>query len=174
MRIRKIGIPPAHPAAGFTLVEALVALLTLSIGLLGVAGLQLAGVRANQSAAWRSQASYLAYDILERMRINQDARADYVVGLEPGEAEEEESGGEEEAGGEEEEEEVPPNAIAVADVSDWKANLAATMPGGDGSIALDPADDLMVIITVQWTDSRGDTAGDADATPLSFTMRSRL
>lgn len=152
-------------AAGFTLVEALVALLTLSIGLLGVAGLQLAGVRANQSAAWRSQATYLASDILERMRLNQGARADYVVGLESDEAEEEG----------EEEEEVTLNATAAADVTAWKASLSGTMPNGDGSIALDPGDDLMVTITVQWNDARGDSVSDPeDDAPLSFTMRSRL
>lgn len=151
-------------AAGFTLVEALVALLTLSIGLLGVAGLQLAGVRANQSAAWRSQATYLASDILERMRLNQGARADYVVGLESDEEEEEGEG-----------EEVVLNPTAAADVTAWKASLAGTMPNGDGSIALDPGDDLMVTITVQWNDARGDSVGDPeDDAPLSFTMRSRL
>lgn len=170
MGIKTLGISRTRRAAGFTLIEALVALLTLSIGLLGIAGLQLAGVRSNQSAAWRSQASYLAYDILERMRLNPGARADYVVGLEAGEEEAESEEGEEEG----EEEEVVLDATAVEDVNAWKANLAATMPSGDGTIALDPADDLMVTITVQWSDERGDTAGTADGTPLSFTMRSRL
>ncbi len=57
-------------ARGFTLVEALVALLALSIGLLGIAGMQLTGMRANMSAGWRSQATYLGYDIIDRMRAN--------------------------------------------------------------------------------------------------------
>ncbi len=60
---------------GFTLVEALVALLAPSIGLLGVAGLQLSGLRNNLSAAWRSQATYLSYDIIDRMRANRDGRS---------------------------------------------------------------------------------------------------
>ena len=51
---------------GFTLVEALVALLALSIGLLGVAALQMSGLRSNMSSAWRSQATYLSYDIIDR------------------------------------------------------------------------------------------------------------
>jgi len=60
-------------ARGFTLIEALVALIVLSIGLLGIAGMQISGLRANQSAASRTQASYLADDIADRMRANYTA-----------------------------------------------------------------------------------------------------
>lgn len=58
------------PMAGFTLVEVLVAVVVLAIGLLGVAGLQLVGLRYNQSAYLRTQASFLAYDMIDRMRSN--------------------------------------------------------------------------------------------------------
>lgn len=55
---------------GFTLIEILVAVVILSIGLLGVASLQVQGLRNNQSAYLRSQASLLAYDMADRMRTN--------------------------------------------------------------------------------------------------------
>lgn len=55
---------------GVTLIEVLVAVLVLSIGLLGVASLQMYGLRYNQSAYLRSQAAILAYDIVDRMRAN--------------------------------------------------------------------------------------------------------
>lgn len=55
---------------GFTLIEILVAILVLSIGLLGMASLQLLGMQSTQSAASRTQASILAYDLAERMRNN--------------------------------------------------------------------------------------------------------
>src|SRR5882724_11312914 len=58
---------------GFTLVEALVALVVLSIGLLGIAGLQITSLKANHGSATRTQAVYLAYDIIDRMRANQKA-----------------------------------------------------------------------------------------------------
>jgi type IV pilus assembly protein PilV len=160
---KSANIPSSSRARGFTLVESLVALLVLSIGLLGVAGLQLTGVRANQSAAWRSQATYLSYDILERMRLNPANRADYVVDLAPDEAEEVDP-----------EAEVPPVTTASEDVAAWKANLANSLPSGDGSVALDAGDDLMVTVTIQWNDARGDSAGAADEDPLTFVMRSRL
>jgi type IV pilus assembly protein PilV len=57
-------------AAGFTLIEVLVAIVVLSIGLLGVAGLQLAGIRASQSSYLRTVATYQAYDMADRMRAN--------------------------------------------------------------------------------------------------------
>ncbi|MCS6948044.1 MAG: type IV pilus modification protein PilV, partial [Steroidobacteraceae bacterium] len=60
-------------ARGFTLIEALIAVLVLSIGLLGIAGLQLASLQTNSVAYQRSQATMLAYDLLDRMRANRTA-----------------------------------------------------------------------------------------------------
>ena len=55
---------------GFTLIEVLVAVFVLAIGLLGLAGLQAKSLQFNQSAYQRSQATILAYDIIDRMRAN--------------------------------------------------------------------------------------------------------
>src|SRR5262249_19574555 len=55
---------------GFTLVEALVALVVLSIGLLGVAKLVMGAVHADDSAYMRGQATQLAYELLDQMRAN--------------------------------------------------------------------------------------------------------
>ncbi len=55
---------------GFTLLEILVAVLVLSIGLLGIAGLQVTGLRFNHSAYARTQATLLAYELADRMRAN--------------------------------------------------------------------------------------------------------
>ena len=55
---------------GFTLLEILIAVGVLSIGLLGIAGLQALGQRSNHSAYLRSQATALAYDMIDRMRAN--------------------------------------------------------------------------------------------------------
>lgn len=56
--------------SGFTLVEVLVTVVVVSIGLLGLAGLQISGLRANMSSEARSKATLLASDIIERMRAN--------------------------------------------------------------------------------------------------------
>jgi type IV pilus assembly protein PilV len=56
--------------SGFTLIEVLIALVILSFGLLGLAGLQATSLRNNLSAYHRSQATQLAYDMADRMRAN--------------------------------------------------------------------------------------------------------
>ncbi len=55
---------------GFTLVEVLIAAFVLGIGLLGLAALQAQSLQFNFSAYQRSQATILAYDILDRIRAN--------------------------------------------------------------------------------------------------------
>ena len=57
-------------AAGFTLIEVLVALIVLSIGLLGIGKLMLFTSHANDSAYLRGQATEMAYAILDNMRAN--------------------------------------------------------------------------------------------------------
>src|SRR5690606_3260878 len=63
----------ARPQHGFSLIEVLVALLVLSVGLLGLAMLQIEGLKHNTDAYYRTQATVLAYDIIDRMRANSDA-----------------------------------------------------------------------------------------------------
>ena len=57
----------ADRAAGFTLIEVLVTLLILSIGLLGLASLQIQGLRGTHEALLHTQASALAMDMSERL-----------------------------------------------------------------------------------------------------------
>jgi type IV pilus assembly protein PilV len=66
---------------GFTLLEVLIALLILSIGLLGLAALQTVGLRSNQMASMRTQAIQATYDISDRMRANPEGvdNQDYVI-----------------------------------------------------------------------------------------------
>lgn len=55
---------------GFTLIEVLIAMLIMALGLLGLAAMQATGLRNNQSAYHRSQATQLAYDMADRIRAN--------------------------------------------------------------------------------------------------------
>jgi type IV pilus assembly protein PilV len=56
--------------AGYSLVEILVAVLVISVGLLGVATLQTRGQQFNHFSYLRTQATFLAYDLMDRMRTN--------------------------------------------------------------------------------------------------------
>jgi type IV pilus assembly protein PilV len=58
---------------GFTLLEFLVAVLVLSFGLLGIAGLLLASVQNNSVSTQRTAATFLAQDMADRMRSNINA-----------------------------------------------------------------------------------------------------
>jgi type IV pilus assembly protein PilV len=62
--------PSIARSDGFTLVEVLVSLVILAIGLLGIAKLMLFSSHSNDSAYLRSQATSLAYEILDDMRAN--------------------------------------------------------------------------------------------------------
>lgn len=58
------------PQGGFTLIEVLVALIIVSIGLLGLAGLQSTSLKLTQGSYFRSLASQRADEISERIRTN--------------------------------------------------------------------------------------------------------
>jgi len=55
---------------GLSLIEVLVALLVLSIGLLGLVALQSFTLQANQGAYYRTQAVNTAYEVTDFMRAN--------------------------------------------------------------------------------------------------------
>lgn len=66
--------------AGLNLVEILIAALVLSVGLLGLAGLQVASLKSTQNASYKQHATQLMHDLLERMQSNREAlrAGDYV------------------------------------------------------------------------------------------------
>jgi type IV pilus assembly protein PilV len=76
---RKIGSSWNRPKRqkGTNLIEVMVALAILSIGLLGLAMMQLEGMRHNSDSYLRTQATFLASDIIERMRANVAGAASY-------------------------------------------------------------------------------------------------
>lgn len=133
--------------AGFTLIEVLVAVLVLSIGLLGLAGLQTASLRNNNSAYMRSQAAILAYDMADRMRSNRDAAitGGYDLSLTNSY-----SGS---------------GSIAADDLTQWMATLTSILPAGQGEVDRTAS---AVTVTVQWDDTRGAEA------PVTFSVETEL
>jgi type IV pilus assembly protein PilV len=57
-------------SGGFTLIELLISVVVVTIGLLGMAGLQTTGLSTNQSAYLRTQATTAISEIIDRMRAN--------------------------------------------------------------------------------------------------------
>lgn len=62
---------------GITMVESLVALVVISVGMLGIAGLYLASLKAGRTASLRVQAINLTADMADRIRANKRARTAY-------------------------------------------------------------------------------------------------
>jgi len=56
--------------SGFSLIEIMIASLVVSIGMLGIAGLQLVGMKGSQQSYMRHQATFMVNDLVERMRAN--------------------------------------------------------------------------------------------------------
>ncbi len=63
-------ITPSVRECGFSLLEVLIALLVLSVGLLGIAGLQTVSLRFNHQSYERTQATVLISEIFEKITAN--------------------------------------------------------------------------------------------------------
>jgi type IV pilus assembly protein PilV len=66
-------------ARGISMVESLVALVIISVGMLGVAGLYLSSLQAGRSANLRIQAVNLATDLGDRIRANRRGATYYTA-----------------------------------------------------------------------------------------------
>ncbi|MDO9506078.1 MAG: type IV pilus modification protein PilV [Hydrogenophaga sp.] len=142
---------------GVGLIEILVAVLILSLGLLGMAGLQANALKANQGSYTRSQAVMLSYYIFDAMRAD---RAN-AIGLAYNMAAT-----------------CLPGAITTPDLAgntrrDWLTSLRDNLGDANttcGAIACDSDGNCTVSIT--WDDSRA--AGGTAQTIQTFETRSRI
>ncbi|MFC1748700.1 type IV pilus modification protein PilV [Pseudomonadota bacterium] len=66
-----------HQQSGVTLIEVLISLVVLSVGLLGIAGMQATGMRNNHAAYSKMQATNMAMDMADRIRSNPEAIDEY-------------------------------------------------------------------------------------------------
>lgn len=133
---------------GVTMIEVLVSVIVLSIGLLGLAGLQSAGLTHNQSASFRSTATMMTYSILDSMRANRTEASNGNYNIALGTAK------------------PTGDAIYQKDLNNWMTELALRLPTGLGSVNVDNNNN--VTITIQWDDSRGSMAAQ------QFIMATRL
>lgn len=121
---------------GFTLVESMVALLVLSIGMLGIAALYVETLQASRTALVRTQAVTLASDLGDRIRANRTPANAYACGDPCAPT----NGG---------------NAQAVDDLTAWLDSIANQLPGGVGQVAFTagtPTTPSAYVITVSWTE----------------------
>jgi type IV pilus assembly protein PilV len=135
------------------MLEVLITVLIISVGLLGIARLQTAGIRFNHVSYLKSQAALQAYDMADRLRENQQGvRAGAYDNLSGSTSD--------------------PGCIATAcaagelaqyDHYDWNLANTALLPAGQGSVA---RVGNFFLITVRWDGDRSGATGtgcDADS-----------
>jgi len=134
---------------GFTLLEVLIAVVVLSIGLLGLAGLQASGLAQNNTAYQRTQATLLAYDMLDRMRANYDGvRLGYYNDIEAGSASDPgciSSG-------------CTVQQLSAYDINSWSQLLTLRLPSGYGTVTGSGLNSTFEI-TVMWDQDRTGATG---------------
>lgn len=154
-----VSLAPPDRERGATLIEVLVALLVLSIGLLGLAGLQMAAIKSNHSAYYRSQATVLAYDITDRMRAN---RADALNGVYDTALTNVTCDPDLDATG----------TLAAKDVAEWLNSLSCLLSsdarGGITRVG------RVFTITVEWNDNRGRIENSVATDRETFVYRTQL
>jgi type IV pilus assembly protein PilV len=110
---------------GVSIVEALVAFMVLSVGMLGIAGLYLESVRSSRTALNRTVAVQLANDLSDRIRANRSGEAGYqaTLGTPPATATDCATNN------------CTPALLAAYDLRNWYDRvIVALPPGADGSL----------------------------------------
>jgi type IV pilus assembly protein PilV len=137
-------------AKGFSLVEVLIALIVMSVGMLGIAGLYVQSMQAGRTSMLRHHAVNLAGDIADRIRANPTAGAAYIAGTGTNNSCV--------AGNTD----CTPAQMAANDIFLWQAQAAEFLPAmGDGSqqvvIAFDAAaTPPTYTVTVRWDEPTPD------------------
>ncbi len=152
---------------GLSLIESMVALLVISVGLLGIAALQVTSMQQNNSALHHSQAVWIGYNIADRIRANMTQFGSYA-GTDTNTTYSQDCA----------------SAISdcdaadmvVADQQDW-ATAVQNLPGGRGTITIPLGKPNELLIRVMWDDDGtgvsgiGCGGGSSDLTCYSVTIR---
>jgi type IV pilus assembly protein PilV len=147
---------------GASLLEALVALLVLALGVLGLARLQVSTLTEARGANARAVAVQAAGDLMDRMQVNADARlstpataaftayeTNWNQSLTP-----------------------PPDCrknacsganLAAYDLWQWKQSLARTLPSGDATVFRSDSDPSQFGVLLAWSALLAKNQGDATA-----------
>jgi len=155
---------------GAGLIEVLIAVMILSVGLLGLAGLQATGLKVNASSLMRSEAVMMSYSMLDTIRANPAGSYTTSFGTNPPPASSCEGSGAS----------CGVAAIAEYDLALWKCGLGdfnddtvcdttlgveGSLPSGDGAIT---KNGTVYTVSVRWVDDRD------GATVKTFQVSARI
>ena len=143
---------------GFSLIEALVAFLILSVGMLGIASLQTLSLKSGSTAMYRTAAVMKVDEIVESMRANQSVIAKYAAGTgDPGA----DNGCRQTASTAASV--CTPDELAADDILHWKNSLKTVLPNNAATtasvtVAAPVAPEVLstVTIAVNWSERNAD------------------
>jgi type IV pilus assembly protein PilV len=126
---------------GFSLVEVLIALIIMSVGMLGIAGLYVHSMQAGRTSLFRHNAVTIAGDVADRIRANPRAGVAYAAAV--GADNNCINGGID----------CTPAEMAAQDILLWTQQAADTLPTGSVSVVFNNAVTPPTYeITVDWTE----------------------
>lgn len=120
------------------LLEAMVAVLVLAFGILGVVGLQVAMTKAQTSSKFRGDASYLAQQLIGTMWSDRLNLAKYATA----------------------------QCSTSTSCSDWSGQVAATLPSGTSVVTVNAATGAVTIL-ISWTPPNEGTHTYTTATSIT-------
>lgn len=137
---------------GFTLIEVLISLVILAVGLLGMAALQTESLKFNNAALTDSQAQFLLNDMVERIRANSGNNTyvmTYTDNLDTVTVDCSAAN-------------CGSNEMALWDMTQWRDNVAATLPQGETQILFNTLGRVYVLsVRYDWS-QLGETTGVTD------------
>jgi type IV pilus assembly protein PilV len=153
------GTQPAGRQRGLTLIESLVAIVVAALGILGILGTQMRTLTDTQTTVRRAQAIRLIEDLSERLRVNPNALrgfsayvSDFTATPSPGSCQT-----------------SPCNSASLAayDLGIWKQTVKNTLPLGQASIFLAPAETAdtnrrQIGVMIAWRENERDISNSAD------------
>jgi type IV pilus assembly protein PilV len=134
---------------GVGLIEVLVTVLIIATALLTLSAMQMRSLQFNQSAYLRSQANILAYDIIDRMRLNRTHVTEYVIDYDA---------------------DAPSGtSLAEVDLREWRDLVEDVLPEGLGQVKCNSSG--ICTISIRWSEQNQSENNDEDIATFEYTTR---
>jgi type IV pilus assembly protein PilV len=143
---------------GFTIVESMIALLVLTIGMLGIAAMYLESLRSSRDALYYTHAVNLAADMADRIRSNREAIESYGFVMDtanlptaptPDPCRQRGAGA------------CTPQAEATTDLSEWASSVVGLLPAAQATITAARGLPDQYTIQLAWTEVGRDPSNPA-------------
>ncbi len=130
-----------YTQTGFSLIESMVALVVVSVGMIGIASLYGQGLSASRTALYRTQAVNLAADMADRIRVNRLGGPNYGGAAANNNCD-------------------PPGVVnctpaqmAAHDLFVWTNQVTQQLPNGAGTVVVAGTSPPTYTITVNWQET---------------------